>query len=199
MSYKSNKKNDQRKRRDYRPPKAETTPKTVPLLTHGPKTNYALWKEAIRGEIAMEYGLLVSIMDSGELLYPGDVDVDDYDPDADPHGFVLSKLKSEISNREKHVERLNENQPKCRALMWKHMSRESQEAVIGHADYDEHEHRNDCLQLALSIEATHQGGGAHNAAVRRSTARQMYRSVRQGPTQGCVDYKADFTFKKKGL
>ena len=196
MSTKSNKKTFAKKYREFRP-KTESTPKACPILTHGQKTNYPQWKEAMRGEVAMEYGLLVSIFDSGELLYPAEIDMD-YDGDNDPHGLELMRLKSEIGSRQKQCARILEDMPKCRAYIWKYMSRESQEAVLGHADYDEEEHRNDCLQLVLSIQATHQGGGAVNEATRKAIARQTYRSLRQGPTESIADYKSNFSFYKKG-
>jgi len=175
-SNKSQKKPFAKKDRAFRP-RTETALKTCPLLTHGVNTNYPQWKEFMRGDIAVEYGIMVSIIDTGELLYPAEIDME-YDADNDPHGFDMLRLKTEITNRQKIISRIDENVPKCRARMWMNMSRESQEAVLGHDDYNEEEHLNDCLQLALSIEATHQGGGGHNEATRRATARQMYRSLR---------------------
>jgi hypothetical protein len=77
------------KKREFRPPKTDTTPKACPLLTHGVKTNFPQWKEIMRGEIAMEYGILVSIIDSGEILYPAEVDSEDYNAEKTQGYYVL--------------------------------------------------------------------------------------------------------------
>ena len=83
--------------------------------------------------------------------------------------------------------------------MWMYLSRESLEAVRRHEDFDEVEHRNDPVQLYLSIVATHQSGsgGAMDETSRRTSARQVYRSTRQGPMESIAEYKIRFTFNKE--
>jgi hypothetical protein len=101
----------------------------------------------------------------------------------------------QLTNREKHIQAQELLHPKCHALMWKYMSRESMEAVLGHADYDEDTHRNEPLQLYLSIKATHTvGGGAADATTRRARTRQAYKSAMQGPYEDQVEYKHRFTY-----
>jgi len=117
-------------------------------------------------------------MDTGELTQPEEVDVFEYDSDEDPHGLVLTKLRTDITSRQKMIQKTVEDIPKCRALMWKYLSKESQEAVLGSAGYDVERDVNNCLQLALSIETTHQGGGAPNEATRRSNARLIYNATK---------------------
>ena len=169
----------------------------MPLLTNGVATNYAQWKESMRGEIAIEYGLLASILDTGEIWDPPEVDPADFELDNDPHGIEALKLRTAVISRQKQISAYEVDLPKVRAKMWKYMSRESQEAVLGHEDYDDEAHRNDPLQLALSIEATHQGGGANNNETRKPNARITYRSTRQGPTKSIAEYKNTFSFLKK--
>ena len=53
----------------------------------------------MRDEIALAYGTLLSIMDTGELNEPPEIDVSEYDPEEDPHGFELTKLKTDIATR----------------------------------------------------------------------------------------------------
>ena len=178
--------------------KKEPEPPKLVMLTHGKSTNFPAWKEAMRNEIAIEYGELVSIIDSGEILLPAEVGVEEYDLENDPHGLELHKLKSALTSRQKQISRQDTNLPKVRALMWKHMSRESMEAVLRHEDYDEEEHRNDPLQLYLSARQTHPvGGGAADEASRRAQARQTYRSTRQGPMESIAEYKTRFTYNKE--
>jgi len=149
-----------------------------------------VWKKAMRNQIAQTYGLLVSIIDSGELHDPAKIDLDEYDLENDPHGLTLHKVKAAITNRERLISNSEADAPKCHALIWKYLSSESQEAVLGHADYNEELHLNDCLQLALSVEATHQGGGgAADDVTRRTNARDVYGQVKQGPTESIADYK----------
>lgn len=175
-----------------------TEPQKLLMLTHGVSTNYPKWAEAMRAEIGIEYGNLVTIFDSNELLEPADVEVDDYDPDADPHGFIRCRIQSQISEREKQVARNEAMEPKVAALMWKHLSPESREAVMRHEDYNHDEHRNAPLQMLRSIRATHQvGGGAADAASRRAQSRQTYRLTKQGPMESIAEYKIRFTFNKE--
>ena len=77
----------------------------IPLLTHGVNTNYPLWKEVMRGELPIEYGLLASILDTGELLYPAEVDPDDYDLDDDPHGISKLRLNTDESPTRSNADR----------------------------------------------------------------------------------------------
>ena len=177
--------------------KAPEPPKLI-MLTHGKDTNFPAWKEAMRNEVAIEFGTLVSIIDRGESLAPAEIDMEEYDLEVDPHGLELHRLKTAITNREKLIVKQEEMEPKMRAKMWKYLSRESMEAVLRHEDYDEEEHRNDPLQLFLSIRATHPvGGGAFDEASRRAQARQVYRSSRQGPMESIAEYKSRFTFNKE--
>ena len=170
-------------------------PKDMCMLTYGDKTNFPTWKEQMRTEIALQFGDLVTIIDSGQLFDPADIDTDDYDETDDPHGLKLHRLKMQLTNRERHIQAQELLHPKCHALMWKYMSRESMEAVLGHADYDEDTHRNDPLQLYLSIKATHTvGGGAADATTRRARTRQAYKSVVQGPYEDQVEYKHRFSY-----
>jgi hypothetical protein len=79
------------------------------------------------------------------------------------------------------------------------MTRESQEAVLQHNDYFEDEHRNDPLQLFLSIRATHPiGGGANDEQSRRTSARHAYQDCKQGPFESIVDYKTRFNAALEG-
>ena len=178
-----------------KPTEKDPEPQRQVMLKFGAKTNFHEWKESMRTLIAMEFGDMVSIIDTGELFEPPEIEVGDYDAADDPHGFVLHELKTQISNRAKTVQKQIEQLPKCHALMWKYMSKESIEAVLRHEDYDEDEHRNNPLQLYLSIRDTHPvGGGAPDAASRRAKSRQMYKATVQGPFEGIVDYKRRFTF-----
>ena len=185
------------KRKDYRPKRPDEPPKLT-LLTHGVDTNYPVWKKTMRNEIAEKYGLLVSIVDEGAAPQPDVIEMDDFDLANDPLGIELHRLKTAVTEQSKIVAQIKRDKPKCHALLWKYLSSESQEAVLGHEDYDEELHRSDALQLALSIEATHQGGGqAGDAATRRTVAREQYRQLKQGPTEVISDYKSRFTFMKK--
>ena len=187
-----------KERRPRQPIMKIPEPPKLIMLTHGKNTNFPAWKEAMRNEIAMEYGDLVNIIDLGEVLLPAEVDVDDFDLDNDPHGLELHKLKSALTSRQRLITSQEVDLPKCRALMWKHLSRESMEAVYRHDDYDEDQHRNDPLQLYLSLRATHPvGGGAMDEASRRAQARQTYRSTKQGPMESIAEYKTRFTFNKE--
>lgn len=167
------------------------------MLTHGVSTNYPKWAEAMRAEIGISYGNLVSIFDSDELLEPADVDTD-YVEDDDPHGFIKCRIKTKIAEREKEIALNERMEPKVAALMWKHMTPESREAVQRHVDYDHDEDRNNPLLMLRSIRATHQvGGGAADAASRRAQSRQTYRTTRQGPMESIAEYKVRFTFNKQ--
>ena len=68
------------------------------------------------------------------------------------------KLKLALTARQNQLTKIDEMLPKVAALMWMYLSRESLEAVRRHEDFDEVEHRNDPVQLYLSIVATHQSG-----------------------------------------
>ena len=124
-------------RRDRREPKKATGPKQLAMLTHGKDTNFPEWREAMRDKVALDYGILVSIIDDGLRQLPAEVDPDDYELGAeqDPHGINLMKMKARVNNREKVVAQCKSDEPKMRALMWRYMSRESQEAAVGHNVY----------------------------------------------------------------
>ena len=193
-STKKNQRNYRSARPRQAPVKKDPEPPKLLMLKYGRENNFAQWKEAMRNEVAIEYGLLASIIDEGELVHPADVIVDDYDEDADPNGFILHALRARLSERQKTIARMEAQMPKCRALMWKHLSRESMEAVHRHEDYDDEEHRNDPLQLFLSIKATHSiGGEAHGEIGRRAATRQAYKSLAQGPYETIAEFKLRFT------
>jgi hypothetical protein len=179
--------------------KKSLDPPELVMLTHGKNTNFPAWKESMRNEIAMLYGDLVNIIDLNEVLLPTEVDEEEFNLDDDPHGVQLHKLKAALTSRQRLITDQEINLPKCRALIWKYLSRESMEAVLRHEDYyDEEEHRNDPLQLYLSVRATHPvGGGALDDVSRRSQARQTYRSTRQGPMESIAEYKTRFTFNRE--
>jgi hypothetical protein len=175
--------------------KKSLDPPELVMFTHGKNTNFPAWKESMRNEIAMLYGDLVNIIELNEVLLPTEVDEEEFNLDDDPHGVQLHK--EALTSRQRLITDQETNLPKCRALMWKYLSRESMEAVLRHEDYDEEEHRNDPLQLYLSVRATHPvGGGALDYVSRRSQARQTYRSTRQGPMESIAEYKTRFTFNR---
>ena len=58
------------------PAKKDPEPPKLVVLKYGRDNNFPVWKEAIRNEVAIEYGLLVSIIDDGELIHPTEVNVD---------------------------------------------------------------------------------------------------------------------------
>ena len=105
-------------------------PPRLIVLTHGKDTNFPAWKEAMRNQVAMDYGSLVSIIDDGVIAYPAEIDPDEYNLDADPHGVNIHILKTDLTTRAKMIARITEDEPKVRALFWKYMSRESMEAVL---------------------------------------------------------------------
>ena len=198
----SSKSNNQRSSRSSRPkqapPKKELEPPKLIMLKYGRENNFPAWKESMRNEVAIEFGLLVSIIDEGEVLHPAEVNVDDYDAGEDPHGFELHALRSRLTERQKTITKMELMMPKMRAMIWKHLSRESMEAVLRHADYDEEEHRNDPHQLYLSILATHSiGGEAQGEVGRRAATRQAYKSLSQGPFESIAEFKLRFTHGKE--
>ena len=152
----------------------------------------------MRNEIGQQYGLLTSILDSGELQVPADIDVDDYGDltaEGDLHGINMLRLRAAITNREKTISILDSNAPKAYALMWKYISMDSQEAVLRHEDFDEDTDRNDPVALYLSIKATHTaGGGDMDEDDQKAEARQAYNALRQGPMESIAQFKSKFSF-----
>ena len=148
-----------RHRRPTRPkqvqPKKDTEPLKATMLKYGRDNNFSQWKEWIRHEIAIQFGLLVTIIDEEALVHPRAVEVGDYDPDEDPHGFKMHDLKTRIDERIKTIAKIKMDMPKCAGFLWKYLSRESIEAVRRHEDYDERVHRNDPLTLYRCIRETH--------------------------------------------
>ncbi len=76
-----------------RPTEKDPEPQRPVMLEFGAKTNFHQWKENMRTQIAMEFGGMVSIIDTGELFEPVEINFDDYNADTDPHGLVLHDLK----------------------------------------------------------------------------------------------------------
>lgn len=62
----------------------EPEPPKLIMLKHETKTIFPEWKEAMRNEIVIEFGDLVSLIDNGKLLDPSEVEVGDYDPEDCP-------------------------------------------------------------------------------------------------------------------
>ena len=196
--------NNHVRRAPMRRPKKEThlkkaaEPDELIVLSHGKNTNFPAWKKAMRNEIGQQYGLLTSILDSGELQDPAAIDLDDFGdltPDGDLHGMNMMRLRAAINNREKTISILDANAPKAYALMWKYLGTDSQEAVLRHVDFNEEENRNDPLALYLSIKATHTAGGADmDEDDQKAEARQAYQAMRQGPTESIAEYKSKFSF-----
>ena len=182
--------------------KKHEDPSELVMLINGKNTNFPKWKEKMRNKIALEFGeLIANIIDNGEALDPAMVDAEDFDLENEVPAVAdieLYKYKLALSSRQKLMSKQEELMPKCAALFWMYLSRESMEAVRRHEDFDEALHRNDPVQLYKSILATHPvGGGALDAASRRISARQVYRSTRQGPMESIADYKIRFTFNKE--
>ena len=186
-----------RPKRDAPIKKAEE-PDALVVLTHGKNTNFPAWKKAMRNEIGQQYGLLTSILDTGELQVPADIDPDDYGDltaDGDLYGMNMLRLRAAINNREKMISILDSNAPKAYALMWKWISLDSQEAVLRHEDFDEDTDRNDPIALYASIKATHTaGGGDMDGDDQKAEARQAYHALRQGPMESIAQFKSKFSF-----
>jgi hypothetical protein len=200
MSKSANVKRNQPKDRKPRMNQGKREPRGPFMLTPGRNTNFFEWKEVMETEVGQAYGSLDSIIALGELFEPADIDPADYDLDDDESGLEAAKMRAAVTSRQKQMDRQEELQSKLRAFLWKYLSRESREEVLRHEDYDVVEHRNDPLQLFLSIRATHQGGGGGGALdeeSRRAQARQNYRSTRQGPFESIAEYKAKFTAHKE--
>ena len=128
MSSNQRSKNQNRRsgRRGRDQPKKPDGPKQLVMLTHGKDTNFAAWREAMRDRVALDYGILVSIIDDGLYALPADIDPDDFQlgEALDPFGINREKLKIKINNREKTISKCEENEPKMRALMWRYMTRD---------------------------------------------------------------------------
>jgi hypothetical protein len=63
------------KRANREAAKKAPEPPKLTMLTHGKDTNFPAWKEAMRNEVAIEFGLLVKIIDQGESLDPAEIDI----------------------------------------------------------------------------------------------------------------------------
>jgi len=151
--------------------KKANEPEELVVLTHGKNTSFPAWKKAMRTEIGQQYGLLTSILDSGELQDPAEIDIESYGDltaEGDLHRINVMRLRAAVNNREKTIAILNANAPKAYALMWKYLSMNSQEAVQRHEQFDEVADLNDPLALYLSIRATHTAGGQMRMKMIRS-------------------------------
>jgi hypothetical protein len=181
-----------------RQPKNESKPQGIPTLKHGKNTNLAIWKEAMTNECKHQFGMLGNLIEHDEYMLPEEINAEDYDLEDDPHGLNRDELLGLRRERMKRVVKLETDEPRMHAFMWKHCSRESMEAVLKHDGYDVHVNGDDPLALWLAIKATHRGGGnALDAVSQRSEARQLYKAVVQGPFESIVDYKKRFTYQKE--
>jgi hypothetical protein len=173
-------------------------PEEVPILTFGPKNNFAKFKESLSNKALREYGDLGRLIDAGQYYTPIPPDPDDYDLDNDPYGLNCQTFLKQQKLYMRHCEEMVNNRPKLYAMIWQYLSQESKEEVKRSENYEVIKNTRDAQGLWNTIEETHKVFMISRiAAVIKKSARKEYQLMHQGPYESIITYKERFDIALK--
>jgi hypothetical protein len=138
-------------------PPLSTPTSTVPILRFGDGNSSALlaWKKKIILAAMEKYGDLARCLETLQYYEIPEVEVDDYDPTADPHGFTLGDLKEAIKIRQQKEDKMLQQRPNLYSFLLSSISDESVDAIKQLEDFSEFHLEKDPLSLWNAILSVH--------------------------------------------
>ena len=170
---------------------------TVPTLFYNKlkgSGNFSTWKEKLAIHVGSKYGRCQDLILTGTKHVPPAIPapgVDDFEPANDPHGVLLKCYQKRETSRLQQILTMEEDYPKIYNEILATFSRESEEMVRQHTDFDAADAVK-CPGLLLAIVAkTHQQPQSGAVAVDADTALSRFYELRQG-NKSLPQHKKDF-------
>jgi len=128
-----------------------------------------------------------------EYWEPPALNVTEYNPDEDPHGFIKLQVNELLKERVRVIERMKNNKANLYGFILSRLSNESMDEVKRHEDFNDFNSTKDPLELWLAVKQIHRVDT--NSLVqefRKKSARDKYHRISQGQYESLVKYKARF-------
>ena len=136
--------------------KVSSTDVIVPILQFGSGNNFNVFKEKLAIVALEKFGDLARLIEIDEYWEPPTtVDVSEYDPDEDPHGFIKLQVNELFKERVRVLEKMKTNKANLYGLILSKLSNESMDEVKRHESFNEFNSSKDPLELWLAVKHIH--------------------------------------------
>jgi len=189
--------NQGRRERSNLKPKAKeklsSTDVIVPILQFGSGNNFNVFKEKLALVALEKFGDLARLVETDEYWEPRALNVTEYNPDEDPHGFIKLQVNELLKERVRVIEIMKNNKANLCGFILSKLSNENMDEVKRHEDFDDFNSTKDPLELWLAVKQIHRVDT--NSLVqefRKKSTRDKYHRISQGQYESLVKYKARF-------
>jgi hypothetical protein len=172
----------------------------VPMLRFGVANNFDLFKRKVSITCQEKYNNLGQLIMDEQYYIPPAVDMALYDSTNDPHDIEKGRLREAQKRRDKEIDDMHIDRTSMYAYLISKLSKESQDKIQGHADWEDIEKTRDLLKLWIVIKKCHQILTTSKvAAIIKTTAQEEDAACKQGPFEHIMDYKRWFDAKLDAL
>ena len=161
----------------------------------GAQSNLISWSKKLSTYAIKTFKQLGYIVEQLEYWEPPELEeptAEDLDEINDPHQFLRKAYQRKLNNRMNLIEEMENNRPALFAVIWGHISVESEEQVKLQAAWDEINIAKDPLRLLILIRGVHVGGRFPNETAARLAARKGYTSLSQYTGESISHFKERF-------
>jgi len=164
-------------------------------FTMGAQSNLIPWTKKLSVYAVRTFKQLGFVVEQLEYWMPPPIeepDPDEFNDVNDPHQFRRKAHQRRLHSRDSLIEEMHNNRPALYAVIWGHISVESEEQVKLQQTYEDINAEKDPLGLLILIRGVHVGGRFPNEVEARLSARRGYTALQQYSGESISHFKERF-------